>query len=128
MKTAIISASFFLLGAIVGSLAAGYFLNGIYERHYAILNAMELGSSAMQAEFIKQGDAQMVLDSIERNLPQHVIAVSQDPRSKGAMTVDTAMFAANRFYICTKTPIPAGIGDILNNVELSADACGEPEG
>src|SRR5687768_9898937 len=109
MKTAILSVSFLLLGAILGSVLVGYFLNGFYERQYAILNAMELGNSAMQAEFIKLGNAGLLLDSLERTMPQYLIMVSQDPRSKGALSVDTAMFAVKRFYVCTRTEIPAEI-------------------
>lgn len=127
MKIAILSVSFFLFGAILGSVLVGYFLNGFYERQYAILNAMELGSSAMQAEFIKQGNAGFLLDSLERTMPQHLIMVSQDPRSKGALSVDTAMRAVKRFYVCTKTAVPAEIVDILDNVEIPEDACGIEE-
>ncbi|HVF46182.1 MAG TPA: hypothetical protein VNA17_01310, partial [Pyrinomonadaceae bacterium] len=66
----------------------------------------------------------LLLDSLERTMPQYLIMVSQDPRSKGALSVDTAMLAVKRFYVCTQTAIPSEIVDILNSVEIPADACG----
>jgi len=123
IKTVTLGASCFLLGIIVGSVLVGYFLSGVYERQRAMLGAMELTSSAMQAQFIKMGNTTLLLDSIERTLPQQIVTVSQDPHIKETLSRHTAMRAAKEFYVCTKTAIPPEISDILQQVELPDDIC-----
>lgn len=127
MKTAILCALFLIVGAAAGSALTGYFVNHFYKSQLASFYAMDVASSAMHAEFIKLGDAEMLLGMLERGLPDSVIAIHNNELVRDSMGADTAMMATKRFYVCTKTPIPVEISGILEPVSLRADACGEPQ-
>jgi D-alanine-D-alanine ligase-like ATP-grasp enzyme len=124
MKTAILCALFLIVGAVAGSAITGYLVNSVHERQNAILLAGDLGSAALQAELIKQGEVEIVLGTLERGIPIQVLAVDQKSVRDRTYLADSSIEAAKRFYVCTDTAIPAEISDIMQGVALPADACG----
>ena len=123
MRTAILCAGFLIVGAVAGSSVTGYFLDRFYKRNTATFFAGELASSALQAELIKLGEVAIVLDTLEKSFPAHVIAIRENDLLQESMMADTAMRATKSFYVCTRTPVPAEISNILEQVTLPEDYC-----
>ncbi len=123
MKTAILCFVFLIVGAGAGSALTGYLIDKFHKRSYAILYAGELGLTAMQAEMIKQGDVEIVLGTLERSIPDYVIAISENGEMRDSMVGKSAMMATKRFYVCTKTPIPTQIAGQLESVSLPENTC-----
>lgn len=127
MKTLLLCILFLVIGAIAGSAVTGFFVNRFHQRYYAFFIASSLGLDAMNAEMIKLGEASTVVNSLEKSFPDRVISIKTDETMKDSMTADTAMMATKRFYVCTKTPIPEQIDEILAPVSLPEDACPREE-
>lgn len=123
MKTVILCAVFLIVGAVAGSALTAYFVTDLYKRRFASFAAMDVATSAMHAEFIKLGDAETLLGMLERGLPNSIITIHENEVLRDSMGAHTAMMATKRFYVCTKTPIPAEIAEILEPVTLREDAC-----
>ncbi len=115
--------AFLIIGAIAGAAAAGYAVDRFHKRQHASLLAGELGMAALQAELIKQGEVAIVLGTLERGLPDYVIAIHKNDLLQDSLVADTALMATKRFYVCTKTSIPEEISEILKPVSLAEDAC-----
>jgi len=124
MKIAILCALFLTIGAAAGSAVTGYFVDRFHKRNYAILFAGELGGAAMQAEFIKFGEVTTVLETLEKSIPDRLIAIHENDLLRDAPAADSAMMATKRFYVCTGTTIPTEIVKILEPVRLPENACG----
>jgi len=127
MRTAILCGVCLIVGAVAGAAISGYFVNQFHKRYYAFLFVADLGSSALQAELIKQGDAAIVLDTLEKTIPLQVIQVHENESLRSASVADTSMMATKRFYMCTGTPIPVEIDKILEPVTLPEGMCDEPK-
>lgn len=123
MKTAILCVLFLIIGVGAGSALAGYFVDRSHKRHYATLLAGELGLDAMLAEQIKLGEVTIALGWLENSFPYRVVAIRENELLRDSMTADTAIMATKRFYVCTKTAIPAEIAEILQQVSLPEEAC-----
>ena len=118
----------FVVGVVAGSTATGLLLDKFHRRHKAQLYAMNVGSNAMLAEFLKQGNGEIVLEYTQRNLTDQVKTLYDNEELRTAPTADVALWAAKRFYVCTKTPYPDEIAAIMNDVQLPESySCGLPE-
>lgn len=124
MKTVVLCIVFLVVGAVGGAAAGAYVMKGVHERWVVMDAAGDLGVTAMYAEQIKMGEAATLLQSFERTIPETVTALDESGvLGNGSITSDTALMAVKRFYVCTKTEIPAKIAPKLANVQLAADAC-----
>lgn len=123
MKTVILCLVFLIAGIAAGSVFMAYFLNMAHKRYYVTLASTDLGIAAMQAEQLKLGEAPTVLQTLENGIPDQVLLVNETESMRGTPPVESALKAAKRFYVCTKTPIPEKIAAILEPVELAANAC-----
>lgn len=123
MKTVILCLVFLIAGIAAGSVFMAYFLNMAHKRYYVTIAAGDLGLAAMQAEQLKFGESATVLQTLENNIPDQVLLVHETLSMRDTPPVDSALMAAKRFYVCTKTPIPEKIAAILEPVELAANAC-----
>ena len=123
MRTVLIGIGALIIGAIVGSAVTGYFVDRVHKRNYATVLAGNLGVAALQAELIKQGETNFVLDSLERTVPVMVKTVHENEFSKDSIAAEASLMATKRFYVCTGTAIPAEIGDVMHGVPLSENSC-----
>lgn len=124
MKTAILCAVFLIVGAVAGSLVTGYAAKIILQRQNALMIAGELGNTVMQAEMLRAGEVKIVLNSLENGIPSWVKAVNEPDVRDNTFLADSSLQAAKRFYVCSNTPIPAEISDIMAGTTLPDDACG----
>lgn len=123
-KTVLLCILCLVVGAVGGAAIGAYVMKNIHDQWVAMNLAGDLGLIAMQAEQIKTGGATMLLESFERTIPNLVVALDENGVLRnGSMTADTALRAVKRFYVCTKTDIPAHIAPTLANVQLAEDAC-----
>lgn len=127
MKNVLLCFVCFILGAIVSWAAVGYLMKGIHQRQLALMYAGDVGLAAMRAEQMKLGDGDFVLQSLENGLPDQVLFLRENEMFKDNFVVDGALMAVKRFYVCTKTEIPARITTVMEDIKLENDACPEPE-
>ncbi len=124
MKTVLLCILCLVVGAVGGAAVGAYATKSVHEKWVAFYLASGLALTAMQAEQIKMGEAPMLLQSFERTIPNMVVALDENEVLRnGSMSADTALMAVKRFYVCTKTDIPAHIAPKLANVQLAEDAC-----
>jgi hypothetical protein len=126
MRTAILCAVFLIVGAAAGSLTTGYIARNILQRQNAIVLAGDLGGDVMMAEMIRQGQANRVLASLENTIPLQVKMVNDPEIRERTFLAESSIGFAKRFYICTSTPVPSEIADIIEAADLAEDACSEP--
>jgi len=127
MKTVILCIVCFALGVILSWTVVGYLMKGINQRQLALMYAGDVAIAAMHAEQMKLGDAEFVLQSIEKGLPDQVVFLRENEMFKDNFVVDGALMAVKRFYVCTRTKIPERIAPILAEIKLEDDACSSPE-
>ncbi len=127
MKTLVLCFVCFILGAIVSWASVGHLMKGIHQRQLALMHAGDVGLAAMRAEQMKLGAGDFVLQSLENGLPDQVLFLRENEMFNDSFVVDGAMMAVKRFYVCTKTEIPARITTIMADVKQEDDACPEPE-
>src|SRR5829696_8249850 len=108
----------FMLGLAAGSVATGLLMDKFHRNQKAQFYAMNVGSNAMLAEFLKQGNGDIVLEYTQRNLIGEVKNLYENEELRNAPTADVALWAAKRFYVCTKTPYPDEIAAIMNDLPL----------
>lgn len=124
MKTVVLCILCLVVGAVGGAAIGAYAMKNVHERWVAMYLASDLGLIAMQAEQIKMGLAPILLQSFERTIPNLVVALDENGVLRsGSVTADSALMAVKRFYVCTKTDIPAHIAPKLADVQLAEDAC-----
>jgi hypothetical protein len=118
----------FVLGLAAGSTATGLLLDKFHRSHKAQLYAMNVGSNAMLAQFLKEGNQEIVLEYTQRNLAEDIKTLYENEELRNASTADFALWASKRFYVCTNTPYPEEIAAFMNDVPLpEAYSCGPPE-
>lgn len=127
MKTLILCIVCFVIGVVVSWAVVGYLMKGIHQRQLALMYAGNVGLMAMQAEQMKLGAGDFVLQSLENGLPDQVVFLRENEMFKDNFMVDTALRSVKSFYVCTKTEIPERIAPIMAEIDLADDACAEPE-
>lgn len=127
MKTAILCLIFLIVGAAGGAALTGYLFERRHQGIYAFMFTSNLTLNAMQAEQLKLGESALVLENLEKSIPSLVTAIHENDMFRETMSADTAMKATKSFYICTGTPVPAEISELLVRVALPDDACGSPQ-
>jgi hypothetical protein len=128
MKKVLIVILIFVLGLAAGSTATGLLLDKFYRGQKAQIYAMNVGANAMLAQFLKEGNGEIVLEYTQRNLIGEVKTLYENEELRTAPTADVALWATKRFYVCTKTPFPEEIAAIMNEVQLPPEfSCNLPE-
>ena len=125
MKTALKFSLAFVIGLALGGGIIGYVMNRFLRSYMAETYAMNVAANALLAEFLKGGNADYVLEYTERNLVGEVQTLYGSDELKSADMASTALAAAKRFYVCTKTPIPGEIEAVMNDLPaVPASDCG----
>lgn len=128
MKTVLKFVLIFVLGLAAGSVATGYLTNMFYRNYMAQIYAMNVSADAMLAQHLKQGNAEIVLEYTQRNLTDQIKTLYENEELRSAGSADLALWAAKRFYVCTKTPYPDEIAEFMNDLPLPEQfSCNFPE-
>ena len=104
----------FVLGLAAGSGITGFAMNKYHRNYMAEIYSMNVGTNAMLAQYLKGGNAEIVLQYTEKNLIEEVQNLYENEELRRAATADISLWAAKRFYVCTKTPYPSEIDAVMN--------------
>lgn len=128
MKSVLKVVAIFALGLVVGCGVTGFVLNRFHKGQMAFIRASDVGLDAMLAQFLREGNAQLILESADKRLVEGVIELSRNDEFKDMLTAETALSAAKRYYVCTKTEYPAEIAQIMNDLPPGLESqCHGPE-
>lgn len=117
----------FAIGVATGSVITAFIMNRFHRSYLAEIHSMDVGATALRAEFLKAGEADIVLQSAERSLVEGILSIHENEELRNARTADISLKAAKRFYFCSKTEYPSEIAEIMNNLPpVEESACTAP--
>ena len=114
----------FILGIVIGGVIAGYlsayFVGGRFQQMTRRQQMRDIRMDIRILELYRNKGADRYFNIIEKGIPDDVLMVSQNDEmkeSEGRFVLEEA----KRFYLCTKTPIPKQIKEIIEAVKLEPD-------
>lgn len=125
MKTILKFGLVFILGFTVGGGTVGYFVKSLYQDILARYYVLELGETAAYALALHDRDEKYLehyIDSMEKRIPDLVLSIHKDEKLKKEAMELGVLTTAKHFYICTKTPFPTEIAQIMNELPPVAES------
>ncbi len=135
MKNFIKFALVFVLGLAIGFAISVYFarnyLVDYFAQNFAEHTVMDITNDIMFLQMYRENDKEIsdrYFKVIEDGIPKHILTIEQNEEVKKTGFYKTLLTKAKIFYMCTKTPVPSEIEEILDKIELDAkDECASEE-
>jgi hypothetical protein len=108
----------FALGLAVGCGVTGFAVDKFYRGQMAQMYSWSVGSDALLAQTLREGNAQILLESADRRLVEGILELTRNEALKDLTGTGTSLQAAKRYYVCTKTEYPPEIASIMNDLTL----------
>jgi hypothetical protein len=116
MKRLLKAVAIFALGAAIGCAVTGFVVNKFHRGQLAWIRASQVGVDALLAQLLREGNAQIVLESADRRLIDGVLDLHRSDDVKNLYIAEISLTAAKRYYVCTKMEYPSEIASIMNNL------------
>jgi hypothetical protein len=121
MKVKSLVLSTFLIGALLGAVAAATLVANHYKNLFEDWYLMGVAEQAHIAHQIKTGKSDRLAAGIETSLPGYLLAIeSQFGRSDQALP---ALWSVRDFYRASGTPVPEEVADLLEDLPPKPVGC-----
>jgi len=122
MKRVLKGVAVFALGVAMGCAVTGFVMNKIHGRQLAWIRASQVGVDALLAQMLREGGAEMLLESLDRHLVDGILDLHRSDDVKDLYIAEISLKAAKRYYTCTKTQYPAEIASIMDDLPPVPDS------
>lgn len=122
MKRILKWAAVFVLGLAIGGGTVGWGVDKFYRGQMARMYSWNVGSDAMLAQSLREGNAQILLESADRRIVDGILELTRDEKLKHLDGTRVSLMSAKRYYVCTKMEYPPEVASIMDGLPAVTDA------